>query len=157
MCAGAANMHFSCFSTHPCFSILCAGAVNMRLYVKLCQNASARAGLAALICCAQARQRRIFRLFGPAPCCFFLCAGAVNTQLLSECMITPSPEGPFLLCAGAANTHILSFWTPMATRVAHPVPSWSHRALSVITPGALAASLDDPSCSSGPSPDPRVL
>ena len=60
-------MHFSCFSTHPCFSILCAGAVNTRLYVKLRQNASARVGLAALIFCAQARQIRTFRLLALPP------------------------------------------------------------------------------------------
>ena len=72
MCAGAVNNHFSCFSTQPCFSILCAGAVNTRLYVKLCQNASARAGLAALIFCAQARQIITYiSSFCHAPLVFF--------------------------------------------------------------------------------------
>ena len=96
LCAGVANTHYSCFFTHPCFSILCAGTVNTRLYVKLCQNALARAGLAALIFCAHLSS------FCPAPCCIFLCAGAANKHF--SCFSTHPCFS--ILCAGAVNTRL---------------------------------------------------
>ena len=64
LCAGAAHTNISCFVTRPCFSFLCARALNTRLYVRLCYNASERPGLSALCFCAQGRSIRTFRLFG---------------------------------------------------------------------------------------------
>ena len=136
LCAGAAHTHFSCFFTYPCFSFLCARALNTRLYVRLCYNASERPGLSALCFCAQGRSIRTFRLFG----------------LLWAPLA--APKLPTWSLPGSAGCPKLLPWT---TRVAHLVPSRSHRVLYVTTLGAITASPDDPSRSSGPFPGHRVL
>ena len=136
LCAGAAHTHFSCFFTYPCFSFLCARALKTRLYVRLCYNASERPGLSALCFCAQGRSIRTFRLFG----------------LLWAPLA--APKLPTWSLSGSAGCPKLLPWT---TRVAHLVPSRSHRVLYVTTLGAITASLEDPSRSSGPFPGHRVL
>ncbi len=136
LCAGPLDTHFSSFFTYPCFSFLCARALNTRLYVRLCYNASERPGLPALSFCAQGRSIRTFRLFG----------------LLWAPLA--APKLPTWSLLGSAGCPKLLPWT---TRVAHLVPSRSHRVLYVTTLGAITASPDDPSRSSGSFPGHRVL
>ena len=132
-------MHFSCFSTHPCFSILCAGAVNTRLYVKLCQNASARAGLAALIFCAQARQIRIFRLFALPPVALFCAQARSIRNFCQNACSRPHPKAPFC-CAQAQRIRTFRLfglpWPPLA---APKLPTWT-----------LPGSAGCPNCFPGP-------
>ena len=143
-------MHFSCFSTHPCFSILCAGAVNTRLYVKLCQNASARAGLAALIFCAQARQIRIFRLFALPPVALF-CAQARsirNFVRMHDHTLTRRPL--FVVRRRSEYAHFVFLDSRGHPWLLRSCPLGPYRGPL----GVLTASRDDPSRSSSALPVP---
>ena len=143
-------MHFSCFSTHPCFSILCAGAVNTRLYVKLCQNASERAGLAALIFDAQARRIRIFRLFALPLVALFCAQARFIRNFCPNAWSRPHPKAPFC-CAQAQRIRAFRLfglpWPPLA---APKLPTGPYRGPL----GVLTASRDHPSRSSSALPVP---
>ena len=133
LCAGAA--YVSSFWTHPCFFLLCAGAVNTQLmldYVTTHDNDITRR-LSFLV-----RRRSEYAHF------VFLDSRR-HPWLLQSC-----PHGPY--------------WGPLGVLTASlddpsrsSVPSRSHRVLYVITLGALTASLDDPSRSSDSCPGHRVL
>ena len=60
LCAGAVNPNISCFVTHPCFSFLCARALNTLLR-------RSRPALPAPFFYAQGRSIRTFRLFLRTP------------------------------------------------------------------------------------------
>ena len=132
LCAGAANTHISSFCPHPCYSLLCAGAVHTQLMLE--------------------------RMITPSPeGSLFLCAGAVNTHIWSfwtpvatPWLLQSCPHGPYW---GPLGVLTASLDDPSRSSGAFPVPP----VLYVITLGALTASLDDPSRSSGSFPGHRVL
>jgi len=139
-------MHFSCFCTHPCFSFLCAGACNTRLYVKLSQNPSARAGLSALFFCAQGRQIRTFRLFDlPLLLSFVRRRGSYTTCVRTHDHV-PTRRPLFAVCRRSEYVQ-LAFLDSRG----HPRrPLGPHRGPL----GVLTAPLNDPSLPSGAFPVP---
>ena len=145
LCAGAANNHFSRFSTQPCFSILCAGAVNTRLYVKLCQKASARAGLAAQFF-VRRRGKYAYFVFLPCPLLLSFVRRRFSYATSVRVHDHASTRRPFFVVRRRSEYAHLVFLDSRG----HP---WLLRSCA-IGPyrgplGVLTASLDDPSRSSG--------
>ena len=143
-------MHFSCFSTHPCFSILCAGAVNTRLYVKLCQNTSARAGLAALIF-VRRRGKYAYFVFLPCPLLLFFVRrrGQYATSVrMHDHALTRRPL--FVVRRRGEYAHFLFLDSRGHPWLRRSCPLGPYRG----PPGVLTASRDHPSRSSGALPVP---
>ena len=151
MCAGAVNTHFSCFSTHPCFSILCAGAVNTRLYMLNCVRTRRREPAWPPSFFVRRCGKYAYFVFLPCPLLLFFvrrrgqCATSVR---MHDHALTRRPL--FVVRRRSKYAHFV-FWDSRG----HP---WLRRSCPLgpnrRPPGVLTASRDHPSRSSSALPVP---
>ena len=125
LCAGAVNPNISCFVAHPCFSFLCARALNTRFMLKATFT---RSPARPLLLCAGAVNPH-FSSFFTHPCFSFLCARVVNPRLYVRlCYNASERPGLSALCFCAQGRSIRTFrlfgllWAPLA---APKLPTWS--------------------------------